>query len=259
TIYVADCANDRIVEWKFGATNGTVVAGGNGEGNGTHQLFIPYDVIIDKEKDSLIISDYNNKRVVRWPRGNGTHGETIILNIDCIGLTMDDNGSLYVVDHVKHEVRRYKIGDTQGTVVAGGNGIGKRLDQFCFPGYVFVDREHSIYVSDQRNHRVMKWKEGATQGILIAGGQGTGNRMTQLNEPAGVVVDQLGTVYVADCLNHRIMRWPKGATQGNVIVGGNGEGAESNQLNSPIGLSFDRYGNLYVANRWNHRVQKFNT
>ncbi|CAF1551405.1 unnamed protein product [Rotaria sp. Silwood1] len=258
TIYVVDWLNHRIVEWKSGATNGKVVAGGNGKGNGTHQLNYPRDVIIDKESDSLIISDWGNNRVVRWPRRNGTRGETIISNISCWGLTMDDHGYLYVVDYEKHEVRRYKIGDTQGTVVAGGNGQGNRLDQLLSPHYVFVDRDHSVYVSDSGNKRVMKWEEGAKQGIVVAGGQGEGNSLTQLNDPEGVVVDQLGTVYVADFGNHRIMRWPKGATQGSVIVGGNGYGAQSNQLASPIGLSFDRHGNLYVVDFGNHRVQKFN-
>ncbi|CAF5060575.1 unnamed protein product, partial [Rotaria sp. Silwood1] len=258
TIYVADWMNHRIVQWKSGATNGKVVAGGNGQGNGAHQLNSPRDVIIDKESDSLIISDSGNGRVVRWPRRNGTRGQTIISNISCWGLTMDDNGSLYVVDAGEHEVRRYKIGDTKGTVVAGGNGEGNRLDQLSNPHYVFVDREHSVYVSDLRNDRVMKWEEGAKQGIVVAGGQGQGNSLTQLNRPQGVVVDQLGTVYVTDFANHRIMRWPKGATQGSVIIGGNGEGAQSNQLNYPVGLSFDRHGNLYVAEYGNHRVQKFN-
>ncbi|CAF5047187.1 unnamed protein product [Rotaria sp. Silwood1] len=258
TIYVADCRNHRIVEWKSGATNGKVVAGGNGQGHEAHQLNNPFDVIIDKESDSLIISDWGNNRVVRWPRRNGTHGKTIIWNIACVGLTMDDNGSLYVVDVGKHEVRRYKIGDTQGTVVAGGNGKGNRLDQLSYPQYVFVDRDHSVYVSDWENHRVMKWEERAKQGIIVAGGQGQGNSLTQLNDPEGVVVDQLGTVYVADLGNHRIMRWPKGATQGSVIVGKNGYGAQSNQLACPIGLSFDRHGNLYVAEWGNNRVQKFN-
>ncbi|CAF5039439.1 unnamed protein product, partial [Rotaria sp. Silwood1] len=257
TIYVADWLNHRIVEWKSGAKNGKVVAGGNGDGNGAHQLNCPRDVIIDKESDSLIISDRGNNRVVRWPRRNGTRGETIISNIDCVGLTKDDNGFLYVVDTEKYEVRRYKIGDTQGTVVAGGNGEGNRLDQLSYSRYVFVDRDHSVYVSDYENHRVMKWKEGAKQGIVVAGGQGAGQSLTQLNEPRGVVVDQLGTVYVTDSWNHRIMRWPKGATQGNVIVGGNGKGAQSNQLDQPIGLSFDRYGNLYVVDYGNKRVQKF--
>ncbi|CAF4705587.1 unnamed protein product [Rotaria sp. Silwood1] len=239
TIYVADTYNHRILEWKSGATNGTVIAGGNGQENEAHQLNYPQDVIIDKESDSLIISDHSNKRVVRWLRRNDTRGETIISNISCI-------------------VRRYKIGNTRGTVVAGGNGQGCRLDQLSHPFYVFVDQDHSLYVSEYGNHRVMKWEKGAKQGIVVAGGQGEGNSLTQLAYPKGVVVDQLGTVYVADDVNHRIMRWPKGATQGSVIIGGNGEGAQSNQLNEPVGLSFDRYGNLYVVENGNHRVQKFN-
>ncbi|CAF3931363.1 unnamed protein product, partial [Rotaria sp. Silwood1] len=154
TVYVADSWNDRIMEWKSGATNGTVVAGGNGKGNGANQLNFPADVIIDKETDSLIINERLDRRVVRWPRRNGTRGETIISNIDCFGLTMDDNGYLYVVDYEKHEVRRYKIGDTQGTLVAGGNGQGNGLNQLPVPRYVFVDREHSVYVSNFGNYRV---------------------------------------------------------------------------------------------------------
>jgi sugar lactone lactonase YvrE len=258
TVYVADLSNHRIVEWKSGATSGQVVAGGNGGGSGANQLSIPRDVIVDNERDSVMICDYLNKRVVRWPRRNGTRGETIILNISCVSLTMDDNGSLYVTDDGKHEVRRYRRGESQGTVVAGGNGSGTRLDQLSSPKYVFVDRDHSVYVSDSGNNRVMKWLEGAKQGIVVAGGQGQGNGLTQLSVPNGVVVDQSGTVYVAEEGNARIMRWVKGATQGSVIVGGNGGGGLSNQLNAPVGVSFDQHGNLYVVDYGNNRVEKFN-
>ncbi|CAF1483905.1 unnamed protein product, partial [Rotaria sp. Silwood1] len=258
TIYVADNENHRIVEWKSGATSGQVVAGGNGQGSGAHQLNNPRDVIVDKERDCLIISDWSNGRVVRWPRRNGTSGETIISNIFCWGLTIDENGSLYVVDNGKNKGRRYRRGESQGTVVAGGNGSGNRLDQLYNPHYVFVDRDHSVYVSEYGNHRVMKWVEGAKQGIVVAGDQGQGNGLTQLSYPYGVVVDQLGTVYVADAGNNRIMCWPNGAKQGSVIVGGNSGGGQSNQLNWPTGLSFDRHGNLYVVDYGNHRVQKFN-
>ncbi|CAF2843973.1 unnamed protein product, partial [Rotaria sp. Silwood2] len=260
TIYIAEWSNHRILEWKWGATSGQVVAGRNGQGSGDHQLYNPIDVIVDKETDSLIISDNLNRRVVRWPRRNGTSGETIISKISCVALTMDVNGSLYVSDDRKHEVKRYRRGESQGTVVAGGNGNGNgnRLDQLSFPHYVFVDRDLSVYVSEYGNHRVMKWMEGAKQGIVVAGVQGEGNGLTQLSYPEGVVVDQLGTVYVADAENDRIMRCSKGATQGSVIVGGNGRGEQSNQLNRPFGLSFDRHGNLYVVDNGNHRVQKFN-
>ncbi|CAF5109141.1 unnamed protein product, partial [Rotaria sp. Silwood1] len=126
--------NHRIVEWKRGATSGQVVAGGNGQGRGDHQLDNPRDMIIDKERDSLIICDTSNKRVVRWPRRNGTSGETIISNIVCWGWTMDENGSLYVVDRIEDEVRRYRRGESQGTVVAGGNGSGNRKGRKAAPG-----------------------------------------------------------------------------------------------------------------------------
>jgi sugar lactone lactonase YvrE len=258
TIYIADRSNHRIIEWKWNATSGQVVAGENEKGNEAHQLSCPFDVIVDKERDNLIICDRGNRRVVRWPRRNGTSGETIISNIDCWGLTMDENGSLYVSDGGKHEVRRYRRGESQGTVVAGGNGNGNRLDQLSDPAYVFVDRDHSVYVSEHGNDGVMKWMEGAKEGIVVAGGQGEGNSLRQLSYPYGVVVDQLNTVYVADIGNARIMRWMKGATQGNIIVGGNGQGRQSNQLYGPVGLSFDRHGNLYVVDWRNHRVQKFN-
>jgi sugar lactone lactonase YvrE len=258
TVYVADTSNHRIVEWKWGATSGQVVAGGNGQGSRAHQLFNPVDVIVDKERDSLIICDNSNYRVVRWSRRNGTSGETIISSINCMSLTMDESGSLYVTDFGKHEVRRYRRGQSQGTVVAGGNGKGARLDRLSSPRYVFVDRDHSVYVSDWGNHRVMKWVEGAKQGIVVVGGQGQGNGLTQLNYPHGVVVDQLGTVYVADQGNHRIMRWIKGAAQGSAIVDGKGGGGQSNQLSGPFGLSFDQHGNLYVVDNVYARVQKFN-
>jgi sugar lactone lactonase YvrE len=257
TVYVADQFNHRIMEWKWGKTSGKVVAGGNGQGNGAHQLDRPYDVFLDKESDSLIISSWGDHRVVQWFRRNSTSGETIMSNIHCAGLTMDRNGSLYIVDWRKHEVGRYRLGDTKGKVVAGGNRQGSHLNQFYNPWYLFVDQDHSVYVSDRSNNRVMKWEENAKQGIIVAGGQGQGNNLTQLYSPLGVVVDQLGTVYVADRGNARIMRWPKGATQGSVIVGGNGRGAQSNQLNDPWDISFDRHGNLHVVDHGNHRVQRF--
>jgi sugar lactone lactonase YvrE len=256
-IYIADWGNHRIVEWKCGATKGQVVAGGNGKGNRMDQLSGPTDVIVDKKTNSLIIADQGNKRVVRWSRQNDPNPQIIISNIGCQGLTMNNNGDLYVCDTEKNEVRRWKIGETNGTLVAGGNGKGDHLSQLNSPGYTFVDQDDSVYVSDYDNHRVMKWVKGAKEGIVVAGGQGQGNRLTQLSSPEGVIVDRLGHVYVADCQNHRIMRWYSGSAEGSIVVGGNGFGQEPNQLYYPADLSFDLQGKLYVADQTNHRVQKF--
>jgi sugar lactone lactonase YvrE len=258
TIYVADYRNDRIVEWKCGATNGKVVAGENGKGNKMNQLSGPTDVIVDKQRNNLIICDYENRRVVRWPLRNGTSGQTIISDIDCCRLTMDNNGHLYVSDWKKDEVRRWKMNDITGILVAGGHGKGKRLDQLNNPTCLFVDEDHSFYVSDLDNHRVMKWMKDAKEGTVVAGGHGQGNDLTQLSDPCGLYVNPLGTVYLADFDNSRIMCWPKGARQGTIVVGENGHGELANQLNGPTGLSFDRQGNLYVVDCNNHRVQRFN-
>jgi sugar lactone lactonase YvrE len=236
---------------------GQVVAGGNGEGNRTNQLKEPTNVVVDKKTDSLIICDYGNRRVIRWSPRNATNGETIISDIGCYGLTIDNNGDLYVSDNNKHEVRRWKIGETNGTIVAGGNGQGNQFNQLNNPTYLFVDEDHSVYVSDNYNHRVMKWLKGAKEGIVVAGGQGEGNSSTQLSRPRGVIVDHLGNIYVADCDNHRIMCWSKGSKEGHVILGGNRLEQQSNQLSYPRGISFDRQRQLYVVDWWSNRVQKF--
>ena len=255
---VADWRNHRIVEWKRGATSGRVLAGGTGEGNRSDQLNGPTDMIVDRETDSIIICDGGNRRVTWWSRRSRTQsGERIINNIACWGLAMDDEGALYVPDMLKHEVRRYQKGETNGAVVAGGNGQGNGLHQLNLPSYVFVDGEHAVYVSDNKNHRVMKWVKGAKEGIVVAGGRNQGKDLTQLSHPQGVLVNATGTVYVADCWNDRVMCWCRGATQGTVVVGGNGRGGGVNQFKCSTDVSFDRQGNLYVADRNNHRVQRF--
>lgn len=256
-IYIADYGNHRVLQWKYDAKNAHVVAGGNGHGNRSDQLYYPFGVSVDRKRDSLIICDCGNRRVVRWPRQNGTNGQTIISDIDCSNLTIDHHGDLYVSDSEKHEVRRYKIGETNGTIVAGGNGQGSRLDQLENPSFIFVDQDCSVYVSDSNNHRLMKWFNGAKEGIVVAGGHGEGNRLTQLNYSTGLVVDHLENIYVCDKNNNRIMYWPKESKKGQVVVGGNGEGNELNQLDHPTSLAFDQEGNIYVSDYNNNRIQKF--
>ncbi|CAF4938666.1 unnamed protein product, partial [Rotaria magnacalcarata] len=120
TVVIAEWWNHRITQWQNGdTTNGQVVAGGNGAGNGLHRLNGPTGVLIDKETDSLIICDYGNRRVVRWSRRSGTtQGEILLDNIYCNGVAMDEQRYLYVSDVGKHQVRRYQLGEKNGTLVA---------------------------------------------------------------------------------------------------------------------------------------------
>ncbi|CAF0912204.1 unnamed protein product [Adineta steineri] len=255
-IFIADCNNHRIVEWKYNAKEGQIIAGGNGQGNRMDQLSWPTDVIVDEKNHSIIIADNGNRRVIQWM--NQTQ-QILIKNIHCFGLVMDKYGYVYVSDHKKNEVRRWKMGEynNEGIVVAGGNGKGDQLNQLNFPTFIFVDKDQSVYVSDRENNRVMKWKKDAKEGRIMAEGNGYGGNHNELYFVAGVIVDDFGQIYVADYLNFRVMRWCEEKDEGEIVVGGKGQGNQSNQMNGPVGLSFDDEGNLYVADIWNHRIEKF--
>ncbi|CAM4833709.1 unnamed protein product [Rotaria magnacalcarata] len=198
------------MQWKNGdTTNGQFVAGGNAEGNELHQLSYPTDVLMDKETDSLIICDYGNRRVVRWSRrSDTTQGEILIDNIYCWGLSMDEQRYLYVSGYVKHEVRRYQLGEKNGTLVAGGNEPGDEINQLSYPTYLFVDRQQNVYVSDTRNHRVMRWTQGdKKQGTVIVSGNEEGEEANQFWNPIGLSFDRHGNLYVVDCYNYRVQRF----------------------------------------------------
>ncbi|CAF3863289.1 unnamed protein product, partial [Adineta steineri] len=239
-VFIADCSNHRIIEWKYNAKEGQIIAGGNGKGNRIDQLNHSVNVIVDEQTHPIIIADLGNRRLIQWLSQNQ---QILIDNINCWGLAMDKHGLLYVSDQGKNAVRRWKMGEynNEGIVVAGGNGIGNQLNQFNVLSFIFVDEDQSVYASDRDNHRVMKWRKDAKREQL----------------PHGVIVDDLGQIYVVDTWNHRVMRWCEGKEEGEIVVGGNGEGSQSNQLYQPRGLSFDDEDNLYVSDYGNHRIQKF--
>ena len=80
---------------------------------------------------------------------------------------MNKNGDIYVSDHVKNDVQRWKNDDKYAKTVAGGNNRGNRLDQLDFPTFIYVDDQLSIYISDTNNHRVVKWLKGARKGVVV--------------------------------------------------------------------------------------------
>ena len=256
-IYIADYDNARIVEWAPNARNGRVIAGGYGPGHATNQLYHPTDVIVDRDSDSVIVADRGNRRVMRWPRQRNPHGQILISDIDCSCLAMHKDGSLFISDWKKNEVKRWSKGEIHGTIVAGGQGRGDHLNQLNYPTHLFVDDNHDLYISDRDNHRVMKWPKDAKEGMIVAGGNDKGNRAAQLFCPQGVIVDQFSQIYVVDGGNNRVTRWHQGAREGTIVIDGNCSRQRAKQLQSPIGLSLDDEENLYVADWGNHRIQKF--
>ena len=138
-LYILDHSNYHVTKWKLGNTVGQIVAGGNGKGSRNDQLSNPHGIVMDRGRDSIFISDTGNNRIVQWSLQRARSGKTIISGVHSTGLTMDEQGFLYVSDWSRCEVRRWRVGHSQGTLVAGGNGCGSRLNQLSGPRKVFVD------------------------------------------------------------------------------------------------------------------------
>ncbi|CAF4888805.1 unnamed protein product, partial [Rotaria socialis] len=58
------------------ATQGIVVTGGQGKGNGLTQLSYPEGVVVD-QLGTVYVADYENHRIMRWPKG-ATQGSVIV-------------------------------------------------------------------------------------------------------------------------------------------------------------------------------------
>lgn len=256
-LYLSDCKNHCIMKWTKNTATSEIIIGQNGKGNGLDQLNEPKGIVVDKQHNYLYIADSGNRRVMKWSLTDST-GEVVIPNINCWGLALDDTGCVYTSDIDKHEVRRWKIGENLGVLVAGSGEQGDRLNQLNNPYFIFVDHHHSVYVSDYGNHRVIKWPKGAKQGTIVASDKKDAQSdLERLSYPLGIVVDRLGTLYIADSNNHRIVKSRGEYNMSNIPIVDVG-GLETNQLNTPYNIIFDCQHNLYVVDYANQRIQKFN-
>ncbi len=214
-MYILDRNNHRVLYWPAGAPAATqVVAGGNGSGIALNQLKDPSDMAI--YDGALYIADEDNHRIVKWVIGeaqgtlfagqSGITGDSYDLFNNPVGIDVDADGSVYVVDMENNRVLRFDPGETMGVLVAGGNGIGIGLNQLWKPYDVQVDAAKNIFVVDRENHRIMKYEPFEKDGIVVAGGNGEGNANNQFDFPTGFFIKG-NRIYVADNNNHRIMRW----------------------------------------------------
>ena len=100
-----------------GAKEGTVVAGGQGQGNSLTQLYYPNGVIVD-HFGHVSVADSGNHRTMRWSKGFkegqiivGGNGQGKQPNQfwypEC--LSFDRQSNLYIVDMNNHRVQKFEI------------------------------------------------------------------------------------------------------------------------------------------------------
>jgi sugar lactone lactonase YvrE len=125
---VADSNNQRVVKWPVNATEGIVVAGGNGNGSETNQLNIPGGIIVDERETIYVVDEYNH-RVLSISAGTqsgiviaGGHGLGNAPNQLHYPVTLAFNGQgdLYVSDTDNSRVQMFAMSKSpsSGPVVA---------------------------------------------------------------------------------------------------------------------------------------------
>ncbi|CAF1510423.1 unnamed protein product [Adineta steineri] len=130
--------------------------------------------------------------------------------------------------------------------VAGGTGLGQKLDQLNLPAGISIDKNKNIFIANFYNHRIVEWKYNAKERQTIAGGNGKGNRMDQLDRPTDVIVDQqTHLIIIADRDNRRVIRW---INQNQQVLIGN--------IDCCI-FSIDKHGFLYLSNAWTNEVRRW--
>ncbi|CAF1258045.1 unnamed protein product [Adineta ricciae] len=169
TVYVADTSNNRIMRYLYNASSGTVVAGGNGNGNNISQLNFPTSVYFESSSNSLVIVNYNGNNILRWKIGdsgwtlvagsiNGTRGSTSTLLSSPIKTTFDPMGNMYVADLLNHRIQLFLSGEANGTTIAGVTAMsGNDATHLNTPYGVALDNQLNLYVADSGNQRIQKF------------------------------------------------------------------------------------------------------
>jgi sugar lactone lactonase YvrE len=197
-IYVADSNNFRVMFWRQNASAGVKVAGTGSSGSALNNFGTLSGLSVDSQ-GNIYVCDVSNNRIMKFTPnvtnavivgGNGIAGNSSDQINTPYGMYLDDvNLYLYVADYNNSRIQRYHLNvSTNGTTVAGGNGLGAGNNQLNSPYSVCVSKINSaIYIADTGNNRVQRWSSGATYGVTIAGiGASLYNYTTPLYGPMDI-------------------------------------------------------------------------
>ncbi len=136
-IYINDFLNNRIQKWAVGATFGTTVAGGNGQGSAANQLNYAKGFFVDAG-GNIYVADRGNARISYWAVGAtngitvaGGNGQGSASNQFLSGpqnVWVDAAGNIYATDNDENRMRVFTVGATDGVVVFNGGSISGNLD-----------------------------------------------------------------------------------------------------------------------------------
>lgn len=168
-IYVMDgWSNARVMKWAPGATEGVVVAGGNGQGTGNNQIHGPTGLLVDDD-GNVYVNEWYTNRVQKWVPG-ATTGITVVSGLSSAeGLFKDAAGYFYVVNrpyvssNYAYQIVRFREGDNFWTTIVPTT-YGSGQDQLANATNLVIDANGDMYVLDGGNYRVQKFTHAAVTG-----------------------------------------------------------------------------------------------
>ncbi|CAF3459291.1 unnamed protein product [Rotaria socialis] len=164
-LYVSDTEKYEVRRYQLGDQSGMLVAGGNGQGNGTNQFQWPTHLFVDRQQN-VYVSDNSNHRIMKWNKGakegiivagDQSEGNTLTQSNYPEGILVDALGTIYVADSWNHRVMRWPQGSKQGTMIVGENDSGAGANRLNSPRGLFFDEHGNLYVVDCYNNRIQRF------------------------------------------------------------------------------------------------------
>lgn len=164
------------------------------------------------------------------------------------GMTIDDEGSIYVTDFQFGQLTKL---NPDGTLLFRVGEEGPFPGQLAGPIGVAVASDGSIFVSESGVSRVTIFDADGSFRTTFGGDGGDAGLF---RSAMGIAISEQDEVFVSDFGNHRVQVF---TTTGDYLRGWGENGTGDGQFNNPIGLQIGPAGNVWVVDSGNERVQVF--
>jgi gliding motility-associated-like protein len=245
----------------------------------------PHGVEVDKYGNVYIADRYNHlirkldtNGIVTTIAGSGlkgsADGQGVLASFnEPWGITVADDGTIYVADTRNNKVRKISPTGLVSTLAGTGTyGVKDNVNPlqatFGNPLGIAVDKLGNLYIADHLTSIIRKIAVTG-QVTTIAGdvnnaGLVDGNgKNAWFNKPYGLEIDKNGNLFVADEHNHAIRKiYPNGdvvTLGGNGVIGSKDGNKAVSTFNNPWDIAIDSIGNIYVMDGYNYVVRKIDT